>query len=382
MRKKLMGMLILLSVLGNLYAQENDNSRGEEKVFGLPPYSIEREFWVDLGKGNQLEIQLGTMDDLDRLGNIDSLLLVFFSDMRSFKDSLTDPLSSKRIDYVTDSSGRKKIRFRQFRSSGSSFLMDQGEPAILKLEQDTINIIITTPLPEHQRRSEMPPLRYDRLRFFINNYNELEGYITGGLNNKIRLLRQKTNYNRDWTPDKLGPGAHLIQDPSISARMHKGFITPANDYLAPAVFANVQNYKNSFAPSFSLGLTVHLNHGFSLSNYHVLTTHDISLTWEPIFLFATDSQGRLQTNRNDFLVLSYTANPANVHDAHVGNMIMPAVSLGYLIRREGDYFEHNSFRITTGRVNLFRGKTFLEPCMYFHDFFRGVTPGIRLSQRF
>lgn len=375
-------MLLLLSVLGHLYAQDNNKISGEEKVFGLPPHSIQREFWIDLGKGNQLLIQLGTMADLDRLGNMDSLLLVFFSDMRSFKDSLADPLPSKRIDYVIDSSGRKKIRIRQFRPSGSSFLLDQGEPAMLKLEQDTINITIITSLPVNQRRSGMAQVRYDRLRFFINQYNELEGYVTGGLNNKIRLIREKTRYNKDWTSPNDGAGAYLNQDPSITVGMHKGYITPANDYLAPAVFANVQNYKNAFAPSFSLGLAVHLNHGFSLNNNHALTTHDIALTWEPIFLFSTDVHGQLQTSRNDFLVLSYTLNPADLQDPNAGNMIKPAVSLGYLIRREGDYFDKNSFRLTTGRVNLFHNKTFLEPCMYFHDFFRGVTPGIRLSQRF
>lgn len=374
-------MLILLSILGNCCAQENDNSKGEDKVFGLPPYSIQREFWVDLGKGNRLGVELGSIADLDRLGNIDSLLMVFFSDMRPFKDSLTDPLTSKRVDYLIDSSGWKKIRIRQFRSSGSSFLLGQGEPAVLRLEQDTINIIIATTLPMNKDRSGMALVRYDRLRFFVNQFNELEGYVTGGLNNKIRLVRQKTNYNRDWQALSNG-GAFLKDDPSISAGRHKGYITPANDYMSPVVFANIQNYKNAFAPSFGLGLNVHLNHGFSLNNNHALATHDIALTWEPLFLFSTDVKGQLQTFRNDFLVLSYSLNPASEKDANAGTMIRPAVSLGYLLRREGDYFEKNSFRLSTGSVNLFQGKTFLEPCIFFHDFFRGVTPGIRLSQRF
>ena len=55
-------------------------------------------------------------------------------------------------------------------------------------------------------------------------------------------------------------------------------------------------------------------------------------------------------------------------------------SLGYLIHREGDFMEKNTFRFGAGKLKL--TKTTIEPSMYFNNFFKGVTPGIRISQSF
>ena len=58
-------------------------------------------------------IELMDMTDLDHLANIDSLLDVFMTDIALMKDSFADPLTTKRIDYVTDAQDRRKIRFQQ-----------------------------------------------------------------------------------------------------------------------------------------------------------------------------------------------------------------------------------------------------------------------------
>jgi hypothetical protein len=58
------------------------------------------------------------------------------------------------------------------------------------------------------------------------------------------------------------------------------------------------------------------------------------------------------------------------------------ISIGYLIRRDGAYFDKHSLRLGMGRLSLFEGKTQIEPMLYFHDLFREVTPGIRWIQRF
>jgi hypothetical protein len=55
------------------------------------------------------------------------------------------------------------------------------------------------------------------------------------------------------------------------------------------------------------------------------------------------------------------------------------LSLGYVIGRQGDVFDKNSFRFSAARLNFFHGNIYLEPCIYFHDFLREVTPGVKLS---
>ena len=61
--------------------------------------------------------------------------------MAPLKDSFSDQLTSKRVDFFTDAEGRKKIRIQQFQPDGSSFLLNNGEMASLKIAQDTVNLI-------------------------------------------------------------------------------------------------------------------------------------------------------------------------------------------------------------------------------------------------
>jgi hypothetical protein len=159
-------------------------------------------------------------------------------------------------------------------------------------------------------------------------------------------------------------------DPSISmADNHQGEGQILGDQLELFANVNAQNYKNYFTPSFALGAAVSHNLG---DNKHTFTA-----TWEPMFFFSSDAQGRKQTLRNDFLVLSYKESQVNAMNRPIGIPLF--LSLGYLIGRQGEVFEKRSFRFSAARLDLFHGSVSLEPCIYFHDFVRDVTPGIRLS---
>ena len=128
--KKTLSLLMLLSIIGASYAQDKTKT---EKTFDLSSDYPERRFTIELGHGNKLQIELKDMADLNRFTNMDSVLRIFLQDMEPFKDSLSNELTSKRIDYITDSSGKKKIRIQQFSQKGSTFLVDDGEVAALKL---------------------------------------------------------------------------------------------------------------------------------------------------------------------------------------------------------------------------------------------------------
>jgi len=139
MKKTIYLLMLFMSIAAELCAQSNNKS---DKAFEVPPNVIfNRRFYVSLDKGNKMQIELSDISDLDRLANIDSLLQIYLTDIAPLKDSLADPLRAKRIDYVTDAQGRKKIRFQEFRPKGTSFLINKGELASLRTEQDTINII-------------------------------------------------------------------------------------------------------------------------------------------------------------------------------------------------------------------------------------------------
>ena len=365
-------VLGLLSITGPLCAQENrQTGSSADKVFELPPRSIDKRFHIDLGKGNQLFIELGAMSDVYRLSNIDSLLLVFLGDMKAFRDSLSDPLTIKRIDYVMDLSGRKRIRILQSRAPGSSFVLEKGELAGLKLEQDTIHIQLASVAPAGGKGAAVGGIRYDRLSFIINQYSELESFVTAGLNAKVALLRHAVGNNNPgyhWTTRR--GSSYMDADPSIStANNHEGEGTMNGDQLIFFANVNVQNYKNYFTPSFALGTGVAFNRGDN--------RHTFNATWEPMFFFLTDAQGHRQTVHNDLVVLSYMESRIDRMNRPVGIPLF--LSLGYVIGRQGDIFEKHSFRFSAARLNLRRSGITLEPCIYFHDFCRDVTPGIRVS---
>lgn len=352
---KAMLSLLLLGITGSLYAQDNyKNLPPEEKIFELPPFSIKRDYHVDLGKSNQFRIEIGDSSDLPRMQNVDSILLVFLSDMKAFRDSLTDPLTVKRIDYRIESSGIKKIRIRQFRPPASSFLLDGKEPARLRLQQDTIYILMV-----YAKGRET---RYDRLGFYINQYDQLESFVTTGLNEKLTVIKDKGNWR--WRNGSLAKE----DDPAITVSQY------THDYIQFHALVGVQNYKNYLTPSVAPGINLHFQRGFNL--------HDFGAYWQPLFLFAGDAHGQLQTYRNDFIVLRYGydhSDHSSKEEEAIG--LYTNISLGYLVYREGNFFNKHSFQLTAGELGFKKGKILLQPVLYFNDFFRGVTPGLRLSFR-
>ncbi len=372
MKKAIIVWMLLAGIMQDLCAQSNSKS---DKAFQVPDnIIINRRFFVSLDKGNKLQIELTDITDLQSLANIDSLLQVFITDIAPLKDSIADPLTSKRIDYITDAQGKRKIRFQQFQPKGATFLLNKGELASLRTEQDTLNIIgiITNP-PKPEQKISLNNPRYYHLTFYLNNMNELTGYMNGVLTEKISTIQQ--HVNGKWAL-VLGSGNHYLKkDSTITAGPPKGFTSQGTgDFLNGFITVNVQNYKNYFVPSFTLGAR------FVFTNRDRTFKWEPGIFWEPHYLFAKDEAGKLKTYRNDFLTLTYGQGGTTDHDPRKEFSYSAVFSLGYLIRQQGDFIEKNTFRLGAGKLQL--NKTTIEPSMYFDNFFHGVTPGIRISQSF
>jgi len=371
MKKAIVLSMLLLSITVNLCAQ----SSKADKAFEVPEnVIINRRFIVDLGKGNKFKMELTDITDLDQVVNIDSLLRVYLADIRGLKDSLADPLTSKRIDYISDAQGRKKIRFQQFQPKGAVFLLDKGDLSSLRTEQDTIHIIgfiINPPAPKD--RVSHGDKRYYHFTFYLNDVAELSNYMNGILKEKISTIQD--NITEKW-PLVLGSGSHYLKkDRTITADRPRGMARGGEgDYITFQFSVNVQNYKNYFVPSFSLGSRL------TIANRYRTFKWEPGLYWEPHFIFAKDAQNKLQTYRNDFLTLTYAQGGIRDYDSRKDFSFAAVFSLGYLIHREGEYFDKNTFRLGGGRIQML--KTSIEPSFYFNNFFKGVTPCIRITQYF
>ena len=372
MKKTVIVLMLLISITADLCAQSAAQS---EKAFEIPPgILVNRRFFIDLDKGNRLEIELTDITDLQAITNMDSVLRVFAQDLTPLKDSLSDPLTTKRIDYVTDAKGRKKIRIQQFAPKGDSYLLNNGELSALKVNQDTINIIgVIQHPPKAEQKINLSHSRYYRLLFYLNNFGELAGYMNGLLNEKVATIQR--DVKTKWGPILGGSDHYLKSDKAISAEKPAGFVPGAiTDYLTGMIMVNVQNYKNYFVPSFSLGARL------TFANRDRTYKWEPGLYWEPHYLFARDSSGKSRTYHNDFLTFTYGQGGTTDHDPRKDFSFSAVFSLGYLINRNGNYFDRNTFRLGAGKLRLL--KTTIEPSVYFSNLFKGVTPCIRITQSF
>ena len=361
MKRVIYLLMLSLSIKGAAFAQNNHSGNNTDKTFEFPKNSIHQQVMFELGHGNRLQVDLNEAGTFTHLPDIDSLLSVFIHDMAPFKDSLTDDLSIKRIDYRLDSSGRKEIRVQQYKPKGASYILDKGDLAALKLEQDTVNILSST----------------YRLSIYINQLSELSSLINGSINAKILILQQKRNID-DWVKGNDGR-MHEKKDYGISAKQPFGDIPQPQDVLEISPAASIQNYKYYFVPSFDISATVVINNAV-WKTHNSRYKYEIGAHWEPQFFFQT-VQGKLQTYRNDFVTLTFGY---GLKDTSVQKKspFRHEISVGYLIRNTGGFYEKNTFRVGLDKVSLFQDKLTIEPVIYFDNLFKGVTPGLRITRGF
>jgi hypothetical protein len=363
----LLGLWLSISWVAHAQQKEKPAPSPDDRLFELSPGTTAIRYWVDLGKGNLLRLELSRRADLGQFENIDSLLFTFVADMKAFRDSLSDPITGKRIDYLMDTTGLKKVRIRETRLTANSYLLDAGEPSLLRLQQDTIFLLLPAPAAS-QRKEKTAEQGYDRLGLFLNRYEDLPGFITAGLNAKVRSMETHGKIRMDWATYGEKERARLRKDRSISSDI----TSERKGILSFRYAVSFQNYKNYFNPSFDLGT--------SIGTEHLGTRNSFSADWEPTFIFSPDANGRLQTYRNDFLVFGYAYTSQRQRErSNIGLNVDLDLSLGYLINRQGNYFEKHTFRFSVGSIKLARDRIRVQPCMYFNDLFRGVTPGVRIT---
>jgi hypothetical protein len=367
MKKIMYTLVLILGIKGMAFGQENGTSEnttpgGKDNVFGFSDGRFHTRFLIRLEKENKVRLDLLEHKDLARLPDIDSLLRIFIQDMVPFRDSLSDELTTKRIDYKVDSSGRREIRIRQFAPPGSSYVIDKGNLAALKLDQDTVYILS----------------HFYRVTVLVNRLGELPALVNGTIDEKIRTLRQSRD-EKDWVQDKNDNRVHLRTDPDISARLPSGNRIQPNDMLGSLAAVSIQNYKSWFVPSFDLGVNLVI-HNFDWKHDDSRFKYVIDAYWEPQFLFLS-TPGGLKTYRNDFIVLSwgYGLKDPSVKDK---SPLRFDFSIGYLVGNRGGFYAPHTFRVGLDEVPIFKDKMKVQPVVYFNDFFKGVTPGLRITRSF
>lgn len=362
---------IVLLITGSTRA-DHANAQKTIPVFDIPDESFSRQFVVELNNKATMNISVTSMQVLDYISNIDSVLKLLVKELMKIKDSLSLKKIPLRVDYNMYSDTIKMLRVRKSPPPADYYAFIKGSPVILKIQQDTLVIYGKVP-PGRLRKPKEPgrannTVYYFSVAFYLNDFEDIYAYMDGRLNEKIRIIQQ--HYKETWqyrTDERM----QLKEYPEITSNTERGYIIPPKQFSLPKS-VEVQNYKDHFVPSVSCTPTYAKENDF--------IKREFGLTVETAFGFEKQANGSTKSRVNVFAGLTYNVSP--LLKSRQWAKIYPYFNISYLVSRSGNIFDKNSFRLGLGNFSAGNLTTTLQPALYFSNLFRHVTPSLRIVQRF
>lgn len=350
-----------------------------EALFNYPaPGSLKNNFTFLLRNGDKVMLELSSINQLSEIPQVDSLIKKVWTDLQIFGDSLNKPLVSRRVDYVVTNSD-KKIRILEYTQKGQAYSVRNNEVVQLKVEQDTLRIKLYTLKKAAAKGNIKKNTIFEPyfITFYLNNISDITSIAPDELSKGLALLKRdlensknarkgKENYNQYYALYNLQNETRI----SPVNNRNFGFGRNKKTSVIPYIPVGVQYVRGAWAPSVGAGL--------ELSMGNPLSTRMLRLYWEPLFFFRRDGNGKLATERNDFISFKFTNNakdPVSKNLTYALNF-----SAGYLIRRRGDWLEKNTVKFSLPGMQM--KNVLLEPEFFFNNFFKNFNPSLKLSLYF
>lgn len=383
--------LALASLQGVVYAQSDEvkawmKRSNTQRVFSpVGKFNTRFRDFVTL-KNAKLIIDATSLRDYDYFKPMDSLLMSFQKDIVFYKDSLSANMAGHvRIDYViNEGSNTRKIRFKKYTPDGDCYATTKGNVTQLKMEQDTVRIIIEKRVEVHKDYYEWYQCQ---ATFIINNYTDVANIIADQpeIRHIIDTLQQ-TKQAR-YGPDKFGRHttyASSVYNPNIknkSFRLVNGLReselesymgASRQDFLTVDFNMGAGLVRNKLAPTLDAGLQI--QQSFKKFNLDGFNTY--SLFVQPYFLFDKNANGDHIANTNMFVNFSWGTG-SEIGD-HFGLLSKQnTIGVGYLVLSKGNYFKNNTFKVFY-EAKLKSGVT-LSPELIITDNFKQIFPGLTLK---
>lgn len=386
----LMAMLVVTGMTQGLFAQNSTMySVGRTKTDQLfdagTMIPLPHLFVIRLTNSNLVKIRVANKEAFEKILNLDSMIIAVSKNLALLKDSLQDEMTQKRVDYVNDSGSLVKIRIRQYRPNGTSFVLETDGPALMKIEQDSLNITGNQVIPRQMTNPYVTQGFYNRVPYhvsiLINDINKLEELADGTLNKTMQELKEQWDGLDKWSPKKNSSLYAYYNTPESK------FITPLKEqqlqkkwYFRPYIQLGLQNVNNILTGSAGAGFELakrgsssSANRNFPLSSY----TNRYQLYWEPYFFFEKLPENKFAMRRNDFVTFAMISESTTFYSGQSKVEFKSFLSVGYLVHRSGNYFSDNTFKVGLP------GATFkfisLVPEFIFHDLFKNFQPGLKLT---
>ena len=387
-------VLILISLSGRLYAQSEFSSYATKNVsrskteqsFNAWHGMINVRDFVTLKEG-RLILELLDGEDYNDFANMDSILQSFMKDIAFLKDSLEgDPTGHLRLDYVLSPGYKfKKIRFKKYPSDGAVFINQSGEISRLKMEQDTVRILIQKSRTGIPYRVEQPcSIPYTiQATFLVDNYTDINKIVAYHILNgaidtmkKVSLARKQGIYQNQpisivYNPYYNGQASMRRYDRLVSneydviGNKHMKWQFTVNGSIGVGVI------RSTLAPMADIGmqLTKMLGREDSKNRDYM------RLSVSPYYFFEKDSHGDYLTHDNWFV----NAILGSIYDWNESSWFSRkfALGAGYLFAEKGGYFKNTTIKLFT-ELEVRKGLN-IVPEFIFSDNFRQIFPGVTVK---
>ncbi len=340
-----------------------------------------------------MEIRLVNKENFELFHNMDSILANCINDLSFFKDSLN---GDKRIcvDYYCEAAGKgTKIRIKRYAQNGDIFWKKNDDIGKLKMEKDTLNILLEIQPSELQLKNNKISWHYTvSVQIIIDDINELPALMRKGFSyNKAIdsclnylstawMKDKKINYEHPFTitynKEKNGKikveyFANCIDDSVFgqSANVFNATHKPRTDFLTIGGNVGAGLIQNTISPYAEVGLTICHDYRRGERTFYG------NLFTSAYFTF--NQQGdQTYIHKNLFANMEFGVNQnKNFYNWSGCNL---SLGLGYLYKKEGNYFGDNTFKLFTS-IKFKKNGVTLEPSLIMTDNFKRYYPSLTLK---
>lgn len=371
MRKKLF-VWLLAGAAGHFYADAQpyfvpNATPVSQTVFSpTEPGKQQCNYFVWLPEKNRIWFDLTWANQLGKLPDIDSAIRKTANLLAPLIDSFGADGWVRRIEVDLT---QEPALFRVITHEGKpkAYTQIDGELMQVKMDQDTIRITM----------QKVSDFFNAYINLLVNNIGDIKNLPPDAGERSRALIAQAIEKNYK-TPIKYNTGHtyyavfNLATGEMVSpeSKNYHAIRSGSDQLEITLVKPSIAYARGNVFTAFSIGAA--FNYAKTLGIYG--SRLGFGLYWEPQFSFRSDTSGKMQTSRNDFFTLRFEERN---NKANTNFEILSTFSVGYLIRRSGNSFEKNTFKI--GLPSVASGRLAFEPELYFNDFLKNVSPGIRLS---
>ena len=337
-------------------------------IYEVPPYLIGKKFEVDLGKGNKMFIELSKLSLLSNIKNLDSIVDQFLMNAIPLKDSFADQKIQYKIDYLMMDVERAALKLTKYAPNFDEYMLSGGEVSKLRTKQDSILILGKIKKEGSKFRTIENRFDYYRVTFVLNQLNDLE--LLDSLNNHVEQVGISAYSKWNFTNENKYVSKKYN---NIYAGGDKGGVGNS-DHLYGEFSVGLQNYGERLLGSFRATFGVILRENG--------VEHKIGTYSESPLVFAKQYGDAATSDRffkNSFIGIEYYFKNASSGFSSVRskNLVFPYLTVGYLIRRDGNYFEKNTFQVGISKFFFLDNTLSVEPMFFINK--KYVAPSIKLT---